>query len=231
MRGGFRMPKIPLRREFFRARPLCTNKEARDDAYRQLEKLDFMTATKMLFTAPPSKKKFGLDFHLVQFFFACMPSLAVYLVAQYARYEIRRMEAEVEMKKRVAEEEEKAKKMDSDSTEEGSDSKLSEVKARLEALEEVVKEIVDESKKQSIVTPTKDQEGSKKEKLTPADTDAQDKSKGGSPAAEGNGTKSKVGKLTPDSTRIKVSGLDSASNTALQEDKAGARKIWGGASS
>ncbi|KAI8544222.1 hypothetical protein RHMOL_Rhmol08G0279100 [Rhododendron molle] len=34
-----------------------------------------------------------IDFHLVQFFFACMPSLAVYLVAQYARYEMRRMEA------------------------------------------------------------------------------------------------------------------------------------------
>uniref|UniRef100_A0A7N2LN91 Uncharacterized protein n=1 Tax=Quercus lobata TaxID=97700 RepID=A0A7N2LN91_QUELO len=34
-----------------------------------------------------------IDFHLVQLFFACMPSLAVYLVAQYARYDMRKMEA------------------------------------------------------------------------------------------------------------------------------------------
>ncbi|XP_077250231.1 uncharacterized protein LOC143889769 isoform X4 [Tasmannia lanceolata] len=80
-----------------RAKPLCTSHKpggggADNDAYRQLEKLDFMTAAKMLFTKPPKEKKFGLDFHLVQLFFVCMPSLAVYLVAQYARYEIKRME-------------------------------------------------------------------------------------------------------------------------------------------
>lgn len=71
-----------------------------DETYRQLDKLDFMTAAKILFTTPPKKKKFGIDFHLVQFFFACMPSLAVYLVAQYARYEMRRMEAELEAKRK-----------------------------------------------------------------------------------------------------------------------------------
>ncbi|KAF9594161.1 hypothetical protein IFM89_028818 [Coptis chinensis] len=37
-----------------------------------------------------------------------MPSLAVYLVAQYARYEIKRMEAEAGVKKKQAEEVEKA---------------------------------------------------------------------------------------------------------------------------
>lgn len=66
---------------------------ARSEAYRQLENLNFKSATKILFTTPPKRKKFGLDFHLVQLFFACLPSLAVYLVAQYARSEIRRMEA------------------------------------------------------------------------------------------------------------------------------------------
>ncbi|CBI36476.3 unnamed protein product, partial [Vitis vinifera] len=30
------------------------------EAYRQLDKLDFMTAAKILFTTPPKKKKFGL---------------------------------------------------------------------------------------------------------------------------------------------------------------------------
>ncbi|KAK4590131.1 hypothetical protein RGQ29_020616 [Quercus rubra] len=54
-----------------------------NEAYKQL---DFVTAAKnkMLFTGPPKKKLFGIDFHLVQLFFACMPSLAIYLVAQYA---------------------------------------------------------------------------------------------------------------------------------------------------
>lgn len=124
---------------------------SRQDAYKQLENLDFMTAAKMLFTDPPKKKKFGLDFHLVQFFFACLPSLAVYLVAQYARYEIRRMEAEAEVKKK-ADEEAKVKELELMAEEEkqqGTDPQLSEVKARLDKLEETLKEIVVESKKQS----------------------------------------------------------------------------------
>lgn len=33
--------------------------EARYDAYRQLQNLDFMTAAKILFTTPPKRKKFG----------------------------------------------------------------------------------------------------------------------------------------------------------------------------
>ncbi|KAH1240390.1 hypothetical protein GmHk_07G018260 [Glycine max] len=65
-----------------------------DERHRQLENLDMVTAAKMLFSDPPKKRKFGFDFHLVQFFFACLPSVAVYLVAQYARYEMRKMEVE-----------------------------------------------------------------------------------------------------------------------------------------
>ncbi|KAK9281735.1 hypothetical protein L1049_004639 [Liquidambar formosana] len=150
-------------------RRLCTNniKNGNDkageasagefDAYRQLDKLDFMTAAKILFTTPP-KKKFGIDFHLVQFFFACLPSLAVYLVAKYACYEIRRMEAEVELKKK-AEEEKKAKEMETSAAEKemGSDPELLQVKMRLEKLEETVKEIAVESKKQSDSSITKNQ--------------------------------------------------------------------------
>nr|GLL29261.1 uncharacterized protein LOC109164691 [Ipomoea trifida] len=110
-----------------------------------------MSAAKILFTEPPEKKKFGLDFHLVQLFFACLPSLAVYLVAQYARYEIRRMEAEVEVKKQ-AEEEAKAKEMEEMAEvekEEASEPQLLELKTRLDKLEEAVKEIVVESRKES----------------------------------------------------------------------------------
>uniref|UniRef100_A0A0R0J7N6 Uncharacterized protein n=1 Tax=Glycine max TaxID=3847 RepID=A0A0R0J7N6_SOYBN len=45
-----------------------------DERHRQLENLDMVTAAKMLFSDPPKKRKFGFDFHLVQFFFACLPS-------------------------------------------------------------------------------------------------------------------------------------------------------------
>ncbi|XP_016175668.1 splicing regulatory glutamine/lysine-rich protein 1 [Arachis ipaensis] len=126
-----------------------------DERYRMLENLDMMTAAKILFSDNPNKKKFGYDFHLVQFFFACLPSLAVYLVAQYARYEMRKMEADVEKKRKQKEEEEakeKEKEMELNPPEEKeakSNLELVEVKERLEKLEETVKEIVVESKKQS----------------------------------------------------------------------------------
>lgn len=131
------------------------------DVYKQLENLDFMTATKILFTTPPEKKEFGLDFHLVQLFFVCMPSLAVYLLAQYARYEIKRMEAEEEAKKKKAEEEEMAIEIEELALEEErrkSDPEFLQVKNRLDALEETLKEIVVETKKQTGSSSTKDQE-------------------------------------------------------------------------
>lgn len=95
---------FPRRMSLYGARCFSSKLE---DAVRE-DKLDFITASKILFSTPSKPKKFGIDFHLVQFFFACLPSLAVYLVAQYARYDIRKMEAEVEMKKKLAEEEEQA---------------------------------------------------------------------------------------------------------------------------
>ncbi|KAL0380357.1 UNVERIFIED_CONTAM: hypothetical protein Sangu_0100000 [Sesamum angustifolium] len=110
-----------------------------------------MTATKILFTESPKKKKFGLDFHLVQLFFACLPSLAVYLVAQYARSEMRKMDAELERKKQ-AEFEAQAKELELKAAEEkaasSSNPELLEVKERLDKLEVTVKEIV-VAKKQS----------------------------------------------------------------------------------
>ncbi|OVA18481.1 hypothetical protein BVC80_1833g163 [Macleaya cordata] len=200
-------------------RPLCTNtnndkaiaaKSVRDDdAYRQLEKLDFMTAAKILFTDPPKKKKFGLDFHLVQLFFVCMPSLAVYLVAQYARYEIRRMEAEVEQKKKKTEEEEKAKEMEANALKESeeaeSDAELFKVKVRLEALEEAVKEIVVESKKLS----SKSEEGSKGEKLEIVRSNSESKSKDGS--AEAGDQQSK--KHEPGHESVSGSGSEGSGET------------------
>ncbi|BFG38183.1 hypothetical protein CerSpe_244580 [Prunus speciosa] len=137
------------------------------DSLKQLDKLDFMKAAKILFTGPPSKKKFGLDFHLVQLFFVCMPSLAVYLVAQYARYEIRRMEAELEQKKKK-EEEAKAKEKEIElkaaEEKEASNPELLEVRVRLDKLEETLKEIVVESKKQMNSGQTKEHEGGNEKK-------------------------------------------------------------------
>ncbi|KAJ6944196.1 hypothetical protein NC652_009570 [Populus alba x Populus x berolinensis] len=48
-----------------------------EEANRQLDNLDFMKAAKILFSDPPKKKKFGIDFHLVQLFFTCLPSLGI----------------------------------------------------------------------------------------------------------------------------------------------------------
>ncbi|GMJ08427.1 hypothetical protein HRI_004511900 [Hibiscus trionum] len=134
-----------------------SNVSTLNESYRQLDNLDFMTAAKILFTQPPKKKKFGMDFHLVQLFFACMPSLAVYLVAQYARYEMRKMEAELEEKKKL-EEEAKRKQEEEEGEEIVTDPELVEVKVRLGKLEEALKEIADESKKQSAVNITKTQQ-------------------------------------------------------------------------
>ncbi|RWR75710.1 unconventional myosin-VI [Cinnamomum micranthum f. kanehirae] len=215
---GIRLPIIPVRVGGLNAwsctlfRSLCSSKskinsntnsnntkepvpQSYNDAYRQLQNLDFMTAAKILFTSPPKEKKFGFDFHLVQFFFACMPSLAVYLVAQYARYEIRRMEAEAEQKKKQKEEEEKAKDMESSTMEEegGSDPELLKVKVRLDALEEAVKEIVDETKKLS-TGMTKDPEGGREDQPT----NLQNISKPSSSAADNQHGKSTAGELVPD---------------------------------
>lgn len=157
------------------------------DVYRQVDNLDFMTAAKILFTTSLKKKKFGIDFHLVQLFFVCMPSLAVYLVAQYARYEIKKMEAEAEVKKKEAEEEEKAKEMEKLALEEErrrSDPEFLQVKVRLEALEEAVKGIVVETKKPAESSSAKDQESTKKEEHNTAKTKSASKSEDNTAVAE-----------------------------------------------
>ncbi|OEL32433.1 hypothetical protein BAE44_0006544 [Dichanthelium oligosanthes] len=126
---------------------------ARMEAYKQVQNFDWSsgadwkTAANILFTVPPKRKEFGLDFHLVQLFFVCMPSLAVYLVAQYARREIKRMEKEAEEKRKKDEELEKQKQLEEESAKEDADSKLSKVLDRLDTLEGVVEEIVSDKRK------------------------------------------------------------------------------------
>lgn len=147
---------------------------ARVEAYKQVQNFDWSsgadwkTAANILFTVPPKRKEFGLDFHLVQLFFVCMPSLAVYLVAQYARREIKRMEGEAEEKRKKDEELEKQKQVEEESAKEDADSKLSKVLDRLDTLEGVVKEIVDDKRKLSSPDlPTKE-EVAKKNEASPA---------------------------------------------------------------
>nr|GEW99167.1 ribosomal protein L30/L7 family protein [Tanacetum cinerariifolium] len=127
------------------------------DSYRDLDKLDFMTASKILFTTPPKQKKFGLDFHLVQLFFVCLPSLAVYLVAQYARHEMKKMDAQLEKMK--IEEAKKVKAAEEDVIK--SNPQLLEVKERLDSLEKTVKEMVTESKTQQSIKVSEQHEGHK----------------------------------------------------------------------
>ncbi|KAL0921016.1 hypothetical protein M5K25_008041 [Dendrobium thyrsiflorum] len=160
------------------------------DAYRQLENLDFKSAAKILFTKPPKGKKFGLDFHLVQLFFACLPSLAVYLVAQYTRSEIRRMEAEAEKKKKETEEKDRVKEAELTPTKEESNKELSEVKSRLGALEEAVKEIVDDKRKH-IDTDPNSTKNARNEKVESADKNSENQNEakgvGGSSSNAQNG--------------------------------------------
>ncbi|KAJ7951972.1 vicilin-like seed storage protein [Quillaja saponaria] len=100
-----------------------------------------------------------------------MPPLAVYLVAQYARYEMRKMDAELEQKKKQEEEKEKEKEkariefVAAKDKEAGTDPELLKVKERLDKLEDAVKEIAVVSKEQLCCSPTKNQEnGSAEEK-------------------------------------------------------------------
>lgn len=216
-------------------RPFCTNNKIREnnviesnvnnhgEAYKQLDKLDFVTAARILFTGPPKKKKFGFDFHLVQFFFACMPSLAVYLVAQYARYDIRRMEADLEKKKKQ-EEEKKAKEMELNAKEEieaGSDPELLEVKVRLDKLEETMKEIVVETKKQPASGPAKNQkEGSEKEDLAMTETtNTKSRSEPSNIVGKDHLNKQESVEPRPGLGRERVSGAAPVPEASLQDQK------------
>ncbi|KAJ4841554.1 hypothetical protein Tsubulata_042780 [Turnera subulata] len=141
------------------------------EVYQQLGSLDFMKAAKIIFSEPPNKKKFGLDFHLVQLFFACLPSLAVYLVAQYARSEMKRMDAELAERKKREEQEKLREELKAFEEKAKSDPVIREVKVRLDKLEETVKDIVVESKKQSgSNVPKPEEKGSEEKRLPPTES-------------------------------------------------------------
>lgn len=152
------------------------------EAYKKVQEFDWSsgadwkTAANILFTVPPKRKEFGLDFHLVQLFFVCMPSLAVYLVAMYARREIKRMEAEAEEKRKKKDEVEKQKQLEADSVKEDADSKLATMLVRLDALEGVVKEIADGKTRGSVVDKEalKKGETSSPNKVSATQSDASD---------------------------------------------------------
>ncbi|XP_010417672.1 PREDICTED: protein MNN4 [Camelina sativa] len=133
-----------------------------DETYKKLDKLDFVTAAKILFTEPPETNKFGFDWHVVQFIIVCLPSVAVYLVAQYARRKMKIMDAELGEKKRKEEEkkekEEAEQKALAKEAATKSHDELMEMKERLGKIEETIKDIVLEAKKPSGNAPTKTQE-------------------------------------------------------------------------
>ncbi|KAM3412370.1 hypothetical protein ACQJBY_003836 [Aegilops geniculata] len=181
---------------------------ARMEAYKKVQEFDWSsgadwkTAANILFTVPPKRKEFGLDFHLVQLFFVCMPSLAVYLVAQYARSEIKRMEAEAEVKRKKIEEVEKQKQLEADSVKEDADSKLATVLVRLDTLEGVVKEIADDKMRSPALT--------KEEYLKKGETSSPDKAS----ASKSDGSDSQL-------ASVKIKDIKDATNAppdATQQD-------------
>ncbi|EMS50481.1 hypothetical protein TRIUR3_05604 [Triticum urartu] len=181
---------------------------ARMEAYKKVQEFDWSsgadwkTAANILFTVPPKRKEFGLDFHLVQLFFVCMPSLAVYLVAQYARSEIKRMEAEAEVKRKKIEEVEKQKQLEADSVKEDADSKLATVLVRLDTLEGVVKEIAEDKMRSPAHT--------KEESLKKGETSSPDKAS----ASKSDGSDSQL-------ASVKIKDIKDATNAppdATQQD-------------
>lgn len=192
------------------------------EAYKKVQEFDWSsgadwkTAANILFTVPPKRKEFGLDFHLVQLFFVCMPSLAVYLVAQYARREIKRMEAEAEAKRKKNEEQEKQKQLEADSIKEDADSKLATVLVRLDTLEGVVKEIADDKMRSSALDLS-----TKKEALKKGETSSPD---------EASASKSDTSDSQLASVKSKdIKGATNAPPNATQQDSKGDRdKTTGG---
>ncbi|CAA0344806.1 unnamed protein product [Arabidopsis thaliana] len=161
-----------------------------DETYKKLDKLDFVTAAKILFTEPPKKNKFGFDWHVVQFIIVCLPSVAVYLVAQYARRKMKIMDAELGEKKRKEEEkkekeeaEQKALQVEAATK---SHEELMEMRQRLGKIEETIKEIVLETKKPSGNAPTKTQED-QSTKLSPKEVSQPEKEQKGNVQKPGDG--------------------------------------------
>lgn len=185
------------------------------EAYKKVQEFDWSsgadwkTAANILFTVPPKRKEFGLDFHLVQLFFVCMPSLAVYLVAMYARREIKRMEAEAEEKGKKNEELEKQKQLEADSIKEDADSKLATVLVRLDALEGVVKEIADDKMRGDVL------DLSTKEALKKGETSSPDKAS----ASKNDASDSQLASIKSKETK----GATNAPPNATQQDSKGDR--------
>ncbi|RWV88075.1 hypothetical protein GW17_00049869 [Ensete ventricosum] len=137
--------------------------EARSEAYRRLENLDFMTAANILFTTPPKRKKFG-----------CASSFPTFLFFN---------------------------------DEEESEAELSKVKARLDVLEEAVKEIADEKKKIPTSKLPKDQDLDKREKVTSVD--------------EKSSAQSQLNTRSSDTERVGGSGLSADIATTDKERRGG----------
>ncbi|KAF9613652.1 hypothetical protein IFM89_009540 [Coptis chinensis] len=218
------------------------------DAYRQLDKLDFMTAAKMLFTTPPKKKKFGV---FLQAFLALSGWISISCNSSFAaclhwvilccsgifggsvrRYEIKRMEAEAEVKKKQTEEVEKAKEQEALALEEEkrkSDPELLEVKVRLDALEEAVKGIAVESKKGIAVESkkpsaselTKDRESTWKEKLQTGTSKSVSKSQDSTTVASDRLPDLNSGSTKPDPSQKRVTGPNPAINDQLHDPQKG----------
>ncbi|CAL5444188.1 unnamed protein product [Camellia sinensis] len=184
-----------------------------DETYRHLDKLDFMTAAKILFTTPPKKKKFGVRFPSGAILL-CLPAFigCIFGGSICSPRNEKNGGKELELKKK-AEEEAKAKEIELNASKEkeagGSDPELLEVKERINKLEAAVKEIVVKTKKQLDSTGNKNQEDHS-EKRHHAATDhnnAPSRSETSNSATNDNYSKKASKNVAPSSSQGSAGGL------------------------
>ncbi|RZS06870.1 hypothetical protein BHM03_00037624 [Ensete ventricosum] len=114
---------------------------------------------------------------------------------------------ELEEKKKQDKEKQKAKEVEMSNDEEESEAELSKVKARLDVLEEAVKEIADEKKKIPTSKLPKDQDLDKREKVTSVD--------------EKSSAQSQLNTRSSDTERVGGSGLSADIATTDKERRGG----------
>jgi len=96
--------RFDVRTYFQRAGPsynvssLIQRRWSHDRKHQEHGEMTFEKATEILFTQPEEPKRFGWDFHMWQAIVACLPPLAIYLTAKYARQDLKKMEEAEEVK-------------------------------------------------------------------------------------------------------------------------------------
>ncbi|XP_008240838.1 PREDICTED: uncharacterized protein LOC103339340 isoform X1 [Prunus mume] len=196
------------------------------DSLKQLDKLDFMKAAKILFTGPPSKRKFGCVSggsicslrnqkngsaythtpHTLGFLsFLSSPKSPSQELEQKKKKEEEAKAKEKEIELKAAEEKE------------ASNPELLEVRVRLDKLEETLKEIVVESKKQMNSGQTKEHEGGKEKKDIVTEASSRSSSESSKPVEKDPLSKQDSVEPGPALSKERVVGQHPVPNAHLQD--------------